>query len=123
MQETDLQAVVHAYLEAFDQRDLSRCMQFFAEDATVDFASGIHRGSQAIEKWHEDRFAADLRMIRIEEIRSQGNKVIVDGAATSNRAKAWRIGSVAGRATFAFQQDRIKEVKFGLRMAIPLENR
>lgn len=121
MQQTDLQAVVQDYLQAYDQRDLARCMDFFAEDATVHFALGTYRGQQAIEEWHKDRFAADLRVTRIDEIRTQGDTVIVDAVATSKVAKAWRFDSVAGTATFVFQQDKIKEMKFGLRTTMPLE--
>lgn len=121
MQETDLQATVHAYLRAFDQRDLPQCMDFFAEDATIDFASGIYQGKQAIEKWHKERFAADLRVVRVDGIRVQGDTVIVEAVATSNRLKAWRIGRLTGTATFVFQQSRIKKAKFGLRTNIPIE--
>lgn len=121
MQETDLQATIQAYLRAFDQRDLSRCMNFFVENATIDFASGIYRGTQAIEGWHKDRFAADLRVLRVDAIRAQGNTVTVDVVATSNVARAWRVNSVAGRATVVFQDGKIKEARFGLRMALPIE--
>jgi ketosteroid isomerase-like protein len=121
MQNTDLQAVVRAYLQAYDQRDLPRCMDFFAKDAVIDFASGIYRGKQAIGEWHKDRFAADLRIIRIDEIRTQSDTVTVDAVATSKVARAWRVDSVKGTATFVFQQGSIKEVKFGLRTRIPLE--
>jgi len=121
MQETDLQAVVQDYLQAYDQRDLARCMDFFAEDAIVHFALGTYRGQQAIEQWHKDRFAADLRVIRVDEVRTQGDTVIVDAVATSKVAKTWRFDSVAGTATFVFQQGKIKEVKFGLRTTMPLE--
>jgi len=96
-------------------------MDFFAEDATIDFASGIFQGRQEIEGWHQDRFQADLRVLRVDEIRRQGDTVIVDVVATSQRAKVWRLKSVAGRATVVFEQGKIKTVTFGLRMALPLE--
>lgn len=120
MQES-LQATIQAYLQAFDQRDLAQCMAFFAEDATIDFALGIYRGTQAIESWHKDRFAADMRVLRVDAVRVQGNTVIVDLTATSNVARAWRVNSLAGRATVVFQDGKIKEAKFGLRMALPIE--
>jgi len=121
MRGTDLEAMTKAYLQAYDQRDLSECMGFFAEDAIIRFAMGVYKGKQAIEEWHKDRFGADLRMIRVEGTRIQGDKVIVDAIATSKTAKAWGFDSVAGTATFVFQGGKIKQVKFGLRMSIPLE--
>lgn len=121
MNENNLQAVVEDYLRAFDQRDLDRCMSFFADDATIDFASGIYRRKQAIEEWHKKRFAADLRVKHIEKIKVQNGTVIVDAVASSKVAKAWRFDSIAGTMIFSFQQGKIKEVNFALRTSIPLE--
>lgn len=121
MEETELQGVVQAYLQAFAQRDLSRCLDFFAEDATLDFASGVYQGKQAIEGWHKDRFAADVRVLRIDDIRTQGDTVVVDAIATSKRVRVWFVESVAGRVTLVFRQGKITDAKFGLRMTIPLE--
>lgn len=121
MQGTDLQAVVEAYLQAYDERDLARCMDFFAEDATIHFGMAVYRGRHAIEEWHEDRFAADLRVIRIDEIRVQGHTVIADVVVTSKRTKSWRLDPLGGRATVALEEGEIKEVKFGLRTSLPVE--
>lgn len=121
MQDTDLQATIQAYLQAFDLRDLTQCMDFFAEDATIHFGMGTYRGRQAIEEWHKGRFAADLRVIRVDKVRTQGDTVIVDVVAISKVARAWRFDSVAGRVTLLFQEGKVKEAKFGLRTAIPVE--
>ena len=121
MQETDLEAMIRAYLQCYDQRDLAGCMGFFAEDATIHFAMGTYRGPQAIEEWHEDRFKADLRVIRVDEIVTQGDTVTVDAVVTSKVAKAWRFDSVAGRVDVIFEGDKIKEATFGLRTTLPFE--
>lgn len=122
MQENNRQSMVEAYLQAFEERDLSRCMGFFAEDANLVFHTGMYRGKAAIEQWHKDRFAADMRVTRIDKIRVQGNTVIVDAFATSNRLRAWRFGLLGGTATFRFEEGKITDVKFALRMAIPIED-
>jgi len=96
-------------------------MSFFANDATIHFAMGTYRGPKAIEDWHKDRFAADLRVLRIDEIRIEGDTVIIDAVATSRVARAWRFNSVAGRVTIVFGQGKIKEARFGLRTALPVE--
>ena len=89
MEKTDLEATANAYLEAYDQRDLPKCMSFFAENATIHFGLGVYRGKQAIEEWHTQRFAADLRVTQVEGIRIQGDKAIIDGVATSKTARSW----------------------------------
>ncbi len=120
--ENDLQAVVQEYLQAYDQRDLDLCMNFFSDDAKISFGLGTYRGKQAIEEWHKNRFTADLRVKHIDKIKLQSDTVIVDAEATSKVARTWGFPSVAGRVTFGFQQGKIKEVNFALRSNIPLEN-
>ena len=121
MQEENLEATVESYLKAFDDRDLSRCLEFFAEDARIDFAMGVYKGSKAIEEWHAKRFEADLRVIRVERIRSNGDTVTVAAIATSKVAQAWKFPSIAGAVTFVFDRGRIKQGKFRLRPPIPIE--
>lgn len=120
-QMTDPREAVQAYLQLFDQRDLPRCMEFFAEDATISFVTGVYRGRQAIEEWHKDRFAADARVTRVDDVRTQGDAVIVDAVVTSKVARMWRFSAVSGTATFTFQDGKIKGAKFGLRTSIPFE--
>jgi hypothetical protein len=115
------EAIVKHYLEAFDNRDLSKCLEFFAEDARIDFAMGVYKGSKAIEEWHSKRFEADLRVLRVERIQTKGDAVTVDAIVTSKVAKAWKFPSVAGAVTFVFDQGKIKEGKFQLRTPIPIE--
>lgn len=117
----DLHSLIRAYLQAFEGRDLARCLDFFAEDATLRFAMATYRGTPAIEEWHRERFAADLRVTRIDEIRALDDKVVVDAEVTSNVIRAFRFESVAGTVTFRFQAGKIKEATFGLRMGLSLE--
>ncbi len=118
---TDPRDVIGAYLQAFDQRDLPRCMEFFAEDAAINFATGVYRGKQAIEEWHKDRFAAEFQVVRVDDVRAQGDAVMVDAVITSKVVKMWRFKSVSGTATFLFHEGKIKDAKFGLRTTIPFE--
>jgi hypothetical protein len=121
MTDHDIEIIVRSYLEAYDSRDLSRCLDFFAPDARIDFASGIYASPATIEGWHKDRFAADMRVLRVESVRVDGDKVIVDLIATSKVVKQWRLNSLAGRVTLTFQDDKIKEAQFWPRMTLPLE--
>lgn len=117
----DPKSIVEGYIEAFDRRDRDRCMGFFSDSSKIDFALGVYRGRQEIERWHDDRFGADLRLVRVEEIRTSGNVVTVDAVATSKIARAWKVSSVAGRVTFVVEDGKIVESKFRLRSNIPLE--
>lgn len=121
MQDSDLQTMVHAYLEALDARDLSRCVKFFADDAIIDFQSGIYQGKEAIVEWHKKRFEADFRVINLDGIRIQSDHVIVNAVVSSKRLKAWKIKKLSGKVDLKIQQGKIKNAKLGVRMTNPLE--
>ena len=121
VQTTDLEAVIRAYLESFDARDLQRCVEFFAEDASIDFQMSAYRGHKAIQQWHADRFSADLRINRPESVRVNGDTVTVDAVISSERLAAWKVTSLSGRVTVRFECGKIKECKLTLRMGNPIE--
>lgn len=112
---------VESYLEAFGRHDLARCMEFFADDATLSFVSGTYQGRAAIEQWHQDRFAADLKILRMDGVSTDGDTVTVDLHVTSNRLRFFKIANLDGRATMRLGDGKIKELKFGLRLYDPFE--
>ena len=117
----DPKGIVGAYLDAVAKYDLTQSVSFFADDSTLSFMNGVFRGQKAIEDWHRDRFAAELEFVKLDSIKAKGDTVTVDGSVTSKKLKAWKIGKLAGRATFKVQDGKIKETKFSLRMYNPLE--
>jgi len=118
--QADLKALAEAYLDAFHKRDLDRCVDFFSDDATIDFNMTAYKGRQAIVDWHKDRFEADLKMLRLNNITVKGDTVTVDGVATSKRLVAWKAKSIAGRVTMRFVDGKIKSGKLAARMTNPL---
>ena len=113
MQEIDPRTVAEAYLQAFDVRDLPRCLDFYDDDATLIFGpGGVFRGKNSIEQWHKDRFAADFRLLSLEEIKVNGDTVTIQGAATSRKLRAFKINSLGGKGTFLIQAGKIKKVQF-----------
>jgi ketosteroid isomerase-like protein len=118
--EADLKALAEAYLDAFHKRDLDRCVDFFSDDASIDFNMTAYKGRQNIVEWHKDRFEADLKMLRLNNITVKGDTVTVDGVATSKRLVAWKAKSIAGRVTMRFVDGKIKSGKLSARMANPL---
>lgn len=120
-QDTGPQAVVEAYLEAFRERDLSRCLDFYADDAEIHFMDGVFKGKQAIEEWHRDRFAAELELVKVGKLRTEGGRVTSDVTVTSTRLRAWKIDKLAGKATVLVEQGKIKETRLSPRAYNPLE--
>jgi hypothetical protein len=107
-----LQAITNAYLDTFAARDLEGCLRFFADDAVLQFHVSTFRERKGIEQWHKDRFAADLRLVRIDDVESEGDTVRIYGVITSKRLKAWLINEMEGVVTIRFDGGRMKHVKF-----------
>jgi len=107
--------VLEEYLEAFLARELMRCVDLYAEGAVLEFATTQCRNRPELEKWHRERFSANLELVQIEQARVEGAEVILEGVVTSDRLKAWRIGTLPVRAKFAFRGDKIASARFGLR--------
>ena len=117
--ETDLKALAQAYLEAFDARDIERCMAFFTDESSVDFNTTVYTGRQAIEAWHKDRFDANLKMVNLKSVTVKGDTVQVDGTVSSKRLAAWRIKQLNGRVTMRFVDGKIRQGKLSPRMTNP----
>ena len=127
MEERELQAVLEGYMKAFEERELAQCVDCFAEDAVLHFgraALGLGRfqGKAEIEEWHKNRFAADARIIKVEDIEVKDNKVYVRCAVTSSRLQAYMINNIRGSGTFTFEQGKIKELHLGLISGFRLHN-
>ncbi len=111
-QRDDLEQKVKSYLEAFDARDLNSCVDHFADDSTLLFQTTTFRGKKQIEQWHKERFHADLRLVRIDEIARRGDTVNVEGVITSKRLRAWLVNELSGAVSLRFESGRIKDVRF-----------
>ncbi len=118
--EADLKALAQAYLEAFDAQDLERCMTFFSDDASIDFNKTVYNGRQAVTDWHKDRFAANLKLTRLNSITVKGDTVVVDAVASSKRLAAWKLKSISGRVTMRFADGKIISGKLAARMSNPI---
>jgi hypothetical protein len=114
-------SAVEAYLDAFTRHDLHQCLEFFGEDATVSFLSGTYKGRDAIEQWHKDRFAANLKILRVDAVSTEGETVKVDLQVTSNRLRFFKISNLDGRATIELEHGRVRQLKLGLRLQAPFE--
>jgi len=100
LENTVLRENIQSYLEAFESRDLARCLDHYTEDAALDFQLGSYLGRKQIKEWHKERFAADLRLIHVDEIQIQGMTIVVEFTLSSNRLKEWKINSLNAKATY-----------------------
>ena len=107
----DLEQIVRDYLAAFEARDLDKCLSFFSDDATIDFQNVEYEGRDSIKEWHEERFNANLRLTKIDNVRLKGTTVIVDAVASSDRLAAWKISALKSKIEAKFEGDKIQEVK------------
>ena len=110
-----LKKVLDDYIEAFEARDLERCLAFFHEDAHLQIATGHFPGIKQIEQWHKDRFKGGMRLVEIEDMQSEGNTLIVNAVVTSPRLKLVRIKDLRGTGTFVIQEGKFKEYRMELR--------
>lgn len=115
----DLETMAHNYLEAFHARSVPLCLDYFSDDATIHFMSGVYKGHDSIREWHQDRFAANLRVLTINKMQVSGNTVVVEAVVTSDRFKAWKVNSITGRITCQVEAGKIRDAKFGLAMNTP----
>jgi hypothetical protein len=113
----DLKAIALAYLDSFTARDLESCLRYFADDAVLEFHVTTFRDRKGIELWHKDRFAADLRLVRIDEIQVDGDTVRIEGVVTSKRLRMFLIKEMPGMVTIRFEHGLMKDLQFssGLR--------
>jgi hypothetical protein len=112
----ELETTARAYLKAFEARDIDQCMTFYDDDASVSFVQSDYKGKEQIEEWHKARFAADLRIVRLEKLTVEGNTVVLAAVVTSKRLKAWKLNTIRGTVTTLFEGSKIKDLKFGMRM-------
>jgi ketosteroid isomerase-like protein len=113
--------VVEGYLQAMHDRDVERCLEFFADDATLVFMDNHYQGRAAIEGWHRDRIAAEAEIVKVDAIRVKGDAATVDVQATSKKLRQWKIPKVGGRATFKIANGKIQDFKMAARVYNPFE--
>ena len=121
MTDIDLAQEIRGYLQAIEDRDLDRCLALYTDDPTIRFATGTYHGKQAATEWHKDRFKANVHVKLMDDIAVQGDQVVINAVVTSDRLKAWRINTLKGKGTFQFENGKVKEARFALTGANPLE--
>lgn len=122
MDEAATRNLITTYLKAFEHAELEQCMECFDTDATVEWLMGEYRGKESIEEWHKDRFAAGLKILRVDGMTIDGDVATVRITVTSKRLAAWRMPSLGGIVTVKFQDGKIQGTKFAARSINPQQN-
>jgi len=111
----DLPPAIQDYLRAFEARDVDRCASCYADDAVVQFQFSRYRGRDSIDAWHRERFAANLRVLRVEDVVADAEEVTVDAVVASDRLAQWHFDSLSVRLVFQLQGGHIRELKCEMR--------
>lgn len=114
--------LIETYLDAFERGQLERCMECFDQDATLEWLMGEYRGRQAIAEWHQDRFDAGLKILRVDGMRIDGDIATVRVTVTSKRLAAWRMPSIGGIVTVQFREGKIRGTQFAAKSINPQQN-
>ena len=59
-----LRALVEDYLAALSGHQLEKCLSYFADDAMIEFQSGVFKGPEAIAEWRAMPAAVELALER-----------------------------------------------------------
>lgn len=122
MEEATTRELIETYLKAFEKGELEQCMECFDADATLEWLMGEYRGKPSIEEWHKDRFAAGLKILRVDGMSIDGDVATVRVTVTSKRLAAWRMPSLGGIVTVKFQDGKIHGTKFAAKSINPQQN-
>ena len=122
MEEATTRKLIDTYLKAFERGELEQCMDCFDSDATLEWLMGEYRGKASIEEWHKDRFAAGLKILRVDGMTINGDVATVRLTVTSKRLAAWRMPSLGGVVTVRFQGGKIQGTKFAAKSINPQQN-
>ena len=117
--ERTLRALMEDYHRAFEARDVAACAGFFAEEATLRFLFGSYQGRAAIAEWHQDRFAADVKLLRLDGVAVDGDTVTAHVVVTSRRLRLVRMDQVKGTVTLRVEHGRIREAVLAARKGAP----
>lgn len=107
--------ILDAYLAAFESRALPACLACFADSSLIEFGPSQYASLDAIERWHRERWSANMKLLRIDGLSERDGLITIEGAVTSDRLKTWRLTALPVRAKFRIRDGKIAEARFGLR--------
>jgi steroid delta-isomerase-like uncharacterized protein len=107
-----LESIIRNILEAFNKRDLTRMISFFADDATFIRPEGTFRGKEEIKRYYTWSFSNYSELnLREEGFVVEGNKAVLEfvSEGTSNRSGR-RKQKLPGMTVFEFRDGKVQQV-------------
>lgn len=111
----NLEAILRNLLDAFEERDLERCMVSLTDDAQIAWLDRTYNGSAEIKQWLDERFSAGLRIVDVNRLTTEDESATLDFVAASDRLRKMGLQTIKARAKVNFQGDKVSKAKFGLR--------
>ena len=108
----DLESIIHSICEAFNEKDLTRMISFFAEDATIIRPEGTFRGKEEIKRYYTWSFSNYSELTLTEkDFVVEGNKAVLEfvseGTSYRGGGKKQR---VPGMVVFEFRNGKVQHV-------------
>jgi ketosteroid isomerase-like protein len=107
-----LKSIIHNICEAFNKKDLTRMISFFADDAIIIRPEGTFRGKEEIKRYYTWSFSnySELTLTEKDFI-VEGNKVVLEfvseGTSVRGGGKKQR---ALGLVVFEFRNGKVQQV-------------
>jgi hypothetical protein len=114
--------LVSDYLSKLGQHDLAGCLDYFNEDSVLEVRAGIERGLAAIERWHKERFQANLAILSIDSVKQNGKQTTADFVMTSDRLAGRRMEHFPVRLSVTIESGKVATAHLKLRLGASLKS-
>jgi ketosteroid isomerase-like protein len=107
-----LESIIHDILEAFNKKDLTRMISFFADDATVIRPEGTFRGKEEIKRYYTWSFSNYSELTLTEKgFVVEGNKAVLEFVSEGTSARGGgKKQQLPGMAVFEFRNGKVQQV-------------
>jgi hypothetical protein len=106
--------LVAGFVEAFNAGDSARILEFFDDDASIQFMAVNYRGRETIGQWLGQRFGAGAQIMNVSGVDVSGDTLTIHAGVTSRKLQSWRLGTINGRAEMRLDgAGRIVECRLG----------
>ncbi len=112
MESGGLESIIHNILEAFNKKDLTRMISFFADDAIFIRPEGTFRGKEEIKRYYTWSFSNYSELTLTEKgFVVEGNKAVLEfvSEGTSSRGGGKK-QQLPGMAVFEFRNGKVQQV-------------
>ena len=113
--------IVRHYLWKLAKHDLAGCLDHFTDDSVLEVRAGIERGREAIERWHKERFQANLAILSLDLVKETGNQTTAEFTMTSDRLAGRRMEHLPVRLSVTIDNGKIVAAQLKLRLGAGLK--